>query len=142
MVVPRTAHGYMLPNQLPNQHCGPTPGSQQKSSPKAMLMASSITRKGYELVSNKTAYGTSTNSLQQQPAGTVEGDIFTLCGTYCERIQHAYALGYEQSFLKPLPWQSYIWQAFVSYQGMSGANSRASKDAQAARWTGCWSCMS
>lgn len=79
MVVPRTADGYMLPkvsvvvpHPAPNRSLRPRP---QKT---IRLMASSITRKGYDVVPCKPAYGTSTSSLQQQLAGSVEGDIFAL----------------------------------------------------------------
>lgn len=103
MGVPQTGNGYMLPQiSIEDPHLTATRRLRPRPQPASSLMASSNARKGYELVPNKTAYGTSTKSLQQQPAGTVEGNIFNLHGTCCERIQHAFALGFEQSCLTPL----------------------------------------
>ena len=87
--VPRTANGYMPPQlSIVDPPLEVKKGLRPRAQPAIMLMASSESHKGYDLV-RSTPHATS--SLQQQPAGTVKGDMFSLCQTCCKRTQPAYA---------------------------------------------------
>lgn len=99
-VVPRTANGYILPQiSIVDSHLAANRSLCPRPQPTIRLMASSITHKGYELVPNKTAY------VQAQTACSssqlAQWKVTSL--PCCERIQHAYALGYEQPSLTPCP---------------------------------------
>ena len=93
MVVPRTADGFILPKvSAVDPHVALNRNLRPRQQKATKLLASSTTGKGYDVASYKPAYGTSTNSLQQQPACSMEGDIFSLCKKCRERIQYACAL--------------------------------------------------
>lgn len=60
MVVPRTANGYMPPQiSIVDPHLAADRSLRPRPQPAIRLLASSIARKGHELVPEKTTYGTS-----------------------------------------------------------------------------------